>query len=121
MNEAKHATAVGVDFRILNDGTGATATLTPTNDAGVPKPMPAGASIPVWVASDPNVGVTPAADGMSANIGPKDPAKPVDLTGATATATSTLADGSTIVGTTPLFDIVVDPANVASKFQVVLS
>ena len=93
------ATKGKVKLTFLDNGN-ATATLGLLDAAGLPSSLPTGSTIsPIpWVSSDANLIVTPAADGMSANLAPAVP--PVLVTGATVTAgpaTITNADGSTVV------------------------
>jgi hypothetical protein len=109
-------TKATVDFQINENGT-ATATLVPVDANGNDTSMPAGASVPVWTASDPDISVAQAADGMSAVF----TAGTTAITAATATATSTLADGTTLTGTTDPIDVIPNPPGAATRFRIALS
>jgi hypothetical protein len=93
-----------LDFQILDSGS-ATATLTPVDAEGFTTTLPDGTPIPSWVSSDPGVVVTPAADGMTATLAPSTP--PVLVTGVTISASTTLAGGTVITGTSSPIDVVV--------------
>lgn len=102
-----------VDFQLKDDGS-AIATLTPVDAAGLDAAMPAGATVPVWVSSNPAVVVTAAPDGLTADIKPSVP--PALVTGVMITATATLADGTTVLtGTSDPIDVVGD---VATGFRI---
>jgi hypothetical protein len=113
---AMKVTAATVDVVINENGT-ATATLAPVDASGNDTSMPAGASVPAWVSSDPDISVAPAADGLSALF----TAGTTPITAATVTATSTLADGSSIKGTTDPIDVVAAPPGAAVAFKITMS
>jgi hypothetical protein len=92
-----------INFQLLDDGS-ASATLTTLDPKGNAIPFPAGASIPVWASSDPNVTVAAATDGQSATITDSGTL----VTGVVITATATLADGTTTISGTGVIDVVAD-------------
>lgn len=112
--------AVGIDFTIFENGM-ATATLTPVDAKGDPTSEPLDAAgnpvVPVWTASDPDIGISPSSDGLSALL----TAGTTAITGATVTATATLTDGSTISGTSDPIDVVPQPPGAAVAFKIALS
>lgn len=112
----KRALAAGLDFTIFENGM-ATASLTPVDKDGNAVPLPDGASVPVWTASDPDIGISPSADGLSALL----TAGTSVVTAATVTATSTLLDGTTITGTSDPIDVVAQPPGAAVGFKIALS
>jgi hypothetical protein len=81
----------------FNDNGSAVATLALVDSVGLVTSVPTGATLVTpWVSSDPNLIVTPATDGLSAQLTPATP--PVLVTGATVTAgpgTLTDAQGNT--------------------------
>lgn len=96
----------------------ATCTLTPIDVNGNPTDMPAGATVPAWTASDPSIALSPSADGLTCLL----TAGTVAVTGATVTATSTEADGTTqITGTSDPFDVVAQPPGAAVAFKITVS
>ncbi len=94
---------VGLDFTFLDSGQ-ATGALSLIDSMGLKAQLPAGStlSVPTWTCSDPGIVVTPAADGLTANLKPATP--PVLVTGAVITvsgATMTNADGTTVALAAP--------------------
>ena len=100
---AQKAVKASLDFQLLDSGQ-ATATLSPVDAADIPTTLPAGTPVPTWTSSDPGITVTAAADGMSATVAPASP--PVMVTAAVITATTTLASGTVLTGTSDPIDVV---------------
>ncbi len=115
-SEMPKVTSATVDFTINENGTG-TATLTPVDANGNDTTMPAGASVPAWVSSDPDISVAATVDGLSATV----TAGTTPTTGATISVSSTLADGSTISGMSDPIDVVAAPPGAAVRFRIAMS
>jgi hypothetical protein len=102
------ALRAAMDFQILDDGS-ALATITGAVDiAGNPIPFPSGAAVPVWSSSNPVIGITPAADGMTAKLTPA-PGLPL-ASGVIITASTTLVSGQVLTGSGTPIDVVADTA-----------
>ena len=96
---------ISIDFQLEEDGT-ATATVMPVDSIGLSPYPPPKISFLVWNSSNPAIVVTPDMGGMSARLMPSSP--PVLATGVTITVTTTLADGTTMSGTSGPISVVAD-------------